>query len=59
MAKGLVLSLYDFTGEACIPWANDGYECYAYDIQHTGTMEVFPDNGENYLWTLETAEEFV
>jgi len=44
MAKGIVISLYDFTGEALKPWANDGYECYAYDIQHTGTMEVFPDS---------------
>jgi len=33
-AKGIVISLYDFTGEALKPWANDGYECYAYDIQH-------------------------
>ena len=32
--KGIVISLYDFTGEALKPWANDGYECYAYDIQH-------------------------
>ena len=45
MTKGIVISLYDFTGEALKPWANDGYECYAYDIQHTGTMEVFPDSG--------------
>jgi hypothetical protein len=34
MSKGIVLSLYDFTGEACRPWAEAGYECYAYDIQH-------------------------
>ena len=34
MAKGIVISLYDFTGEALKPWADDGYECYAYDIQH-------------------------
>ena len=45
MAKGIVISLYDFTGEALKPWAEDGYECYAYDIQHKGTMEVFPDSG--------------
>ena len=29
-----VVSLYDFTGEALKPWAEAGYECYAYDIQH-------------------------
>ena len=33
-AKGIVISLYDFTGEALKPWADDGYECYAFDIQH-------------------------
>jgi len=34
MTKGIVLSLYDFTGEALKPWAEAGYTCYAYDIQH-------------------------
>lgn len=34
MTKGIVLSLYDFTGEALRPWAEAGYTCYAYDIQH-------------------------
>jgi len=34
MSKGIVLSLYDFTGEALKPWADAGYECYAFDIQH-------------------------
>ena len=29
-----VISLYDFTGEAVRPWAEAGYECYCYDIQH-------------------------
>ena len=29
-----VVSLYDFTGEALRPWAEAGYECHAYDIQH-------------------------
>jgi hypothetical protein len=32
--KGIVISLYDFTGEALKPWAEAGYECYAFDIQH-------------------------
>ena len=36
MTKGIVLSLYDFTGEALKPWAEAGYECYAFDIQHKG-----------------------
>ena len=34
MTKGFVLSLYDYTGEALKPWAEAGYGCYAFDIQH-------------------------
>jgi len=34
MIKGIVISLYDFTGEALKPWAEAGYTCYAFDIQH-------------------------
>jgi len=34
MTKGIVISLYDFTAEALKPWAEAGYECYAFDIQH-------------------------
>jgi hypothetical protein len=34
MTKGIVISLYDFTGEALKPWAEAGYECHAFDIQH-------------------------
>ncbi len=29
-----VISLYDFTGEALRPWAEFGYQCFAFDIQH-------------------------
>ena len=36
MSKGIVISLYDFTGEALKPWALAGYTCYAFDIQHDG-----------------------
>ena len=36
MSKGIVLSLYDFTGEALKPWAEAGYQCFAFDIQHKG-----------------------
>ena len=35
MSKGIVLSLYDFTGEALKPWAEAGYTCHAFDIQHS------------------------
>jgi hypothetical protein len=34
-----VISLYDFTGEAVRPWAEAGYECWCYDIQHTYRKE--------------------
>ena len=34
MTKGIVLSLYDYTGEALKPWAEAGYNCIAFDIQH-------------------------
>jgi hypothetical protein len=32
--KQHVISLYDYTGEALKPWAEAGYTCYAFDIQH-------------------------
>jgi hypothetical protein len=45
MSKGIVISLYDYTGEALKPWAMNGYECYAFDIQHTSnSMEWFYDD---------------
>ena len=37
MTNAIVISLYDFTGEACKPWAMAGYTCHAYDIQHSAT----------------------
>lgn len=30
----VVVSLYDYTGVAVRPWAEAGYECFCYDIQH-------------------------
>ena len=33
----IVLSLYDYTGVAVVPWAKAGYTCYCYDIQHDNT----------------------
>ena len=43
-----VISLYDYTGEALRPWAEAGYICYAFDIQHgetTVTKEHFDSGG--------------
>ena len=46
MTKGIVISLYDFTGEACKPWAESGYTCYAYDIQHDNSViDIFESGG--------------
>lgn len=33
-SRPVVLSLYDLTGEAVRPWAEAGYACYIFDIQH-------------------------
>jgi len=40
-----VISLYDYTGIALMPWRDAGYECYAYDIVHEDTQE----DGINFL----------
>ena len=44
-----VISLYDFTGEAVRPWANAGYDCYCYDIQHTGHTEIVGKGSISFL----------
>ena len=58
MTKGIVLSLYDYTGEALKPWAEAGYKCYAFDIQHDYTVQVFASGGEIHymqmdLWNVD------
>ncbi len=47
MTKGIVISLYDFTGEALKPWAEAGYHCFSFDIQHdaNGYGESFESGG--------------
>ena len=46
MTKGIVISLYDYTGEALKPWAEAGYACYAFDIQHLDTkVEGYANGG--------------
>lgn len=32
--KSIVISLFDKTGNAVRPWADAGYKCFCYDIQH-------------------------
>lgn len=34
-SKGIVISLFDFTGVAVRPWAEAGYTCLCFDLQHT------------------------
>ena len=34
----IVISLYDYTGVAAMPWARAGHTCYCYDIQHERPM---------------------
>lgn len=41
----IVLSLYDYTGVAAIPWAKAGHTCYCYDIQHDSTRIDKYENG--------------
>ena len=42
----IVISLYDYTGEALKPWAEAGYQCFAYDIQHkVERIEMFEVGG--------------
>tara|TARA_R110000851_G_scaffold265061_1_gene417613 strand:+ start:904 stop:1608 length:705 start_codon:yes stop_codon:yes gene_type:complete len=36
----IVISLYDYTGVAVIPWAEAGHDCYCYDIQHNENTQV-------------------
>ena len=46
--KQYVISLYDYTGEALKPWAEAGYTCLAFDIQHVPyahKAEVFKGGG--------------
>ena len=42
-----VISLYDYTGEALKPWAEAGYTCHAFDIQHdeAGWVDRFEGGG--------------
>ncbi len=38
VARGYVLSLYDYTGVAVRPWAEAGYKCVCFDIQHNRVL---------------------
>lgn len=34
MKNGVVISLFDYTGNMVKPWAEAGYECHIFDIKH-------------------------
>ena len=40
MSEGIVLSLYDHSGNMARPWAEAGYECVAADIKHEGNERI-------------------
>ncbi|NRP26413.1 hypothetical protein XMM379_003134 [Aliiroseovarius sp. xm-m-379] len=46
-SRPVVLSLYDLTGEAVRPWAEAGYHCHIFDIQHpkSSPIEYVGDHG--------------
>ena len=52
MTDKIVISLYDYTGEALKPWAEAGYQCFAYDIPHDiQHYEQFDGGGRiNYIY---------
>ena len=53
MSKGIVISLYDYTGEALKPWAKNGYTCYAFDIQHEGwTIESYGNKNDEHVGSI-------
>ena len=39
MARSVVLSLFDTTGLMLVPWALNGFECHAFDIQNDDTVD--------------------
>ena len=55
MSNGIVISLYDYTGEALKPWAEAGYTCHAFDIQHdeAGWVDRFDGGGSIRYWKVD------
>jgi hypothetical protein len=48
--RKVILSFFDYTGEAVRPWAEQGFECHIFDIQHPEFLLVFDaieEVGEN------------
>lgn len=49
MSLGTVISLCDETGNMVRPWADVGYECWCYDIQHS-IRAPRRDGNINFVW---------
>jgi hypothetical protein len=51
MTRNVVISLFDYTGNAVQPWREAGYDCIIVDIQHAcGTTLVPRGEGEPESW---------
>ncbi len=48
VTNNIVISLFDYTGEALRPWAAAGYECIAFDVQHDASGRV-DERGIKYI----------
>lgn len=63
--KPVVLSFFDYTGEAVRPWAKAGYECHCYDLQHDETsmdgdrIQYHHWDATNYDQTDDIIDDFV
>ena len=48
----IVVSLFDYTGEALRPWAEQGYDCVALDLQHSPEYDYCGMVGDGRIWYL-------
>ena len=62
-SKGLIVSLFDYTGVVLEPWAEVGYECWSVDLQHQdvcGTQDdrgIWQFKGDIRTWRLPNRED--
>jgi len=52
MTDKIVISLFDYTGEAVRPWARAGYTCYCLDVQHpmVAAIDAADFLAEEFIW---------
>lgn len=46
-----IIALYDYSAEGVLPWAEAGYECFTFDIQHDKEGSGF-EYGKGRVWQL-------